>query len=267
MGAPSRAWWRAKPEEGALAQRKKVLINGATGRIGGILAHYLKDRYDLRLSGRRPVEGFDDSESVIAEIADYDQVLASVRGVDAVIHMAANPSVDPEPTREVFADIRDRNLQGTYNVYEACRQAGVGKIVFASTNHVVGMYEKDRYANVTTKMDIRPDSLYGASKAFGEALGRMYSDRYGISIICLRIGNVGPDYPPKKWSRRLLSAWFSHPDCAQLHALAIETDLRYGIFYGVSGNHRRFWDISDAQELLGYKPQDDSERYAHLIED
>ena len=247
-----------------MAKRKTVLINGATGNIGRTLTRHLRDRYDLRLSSRRPVEG---EETLIADISDYEQVFKSVQGVDAVIHMAANPHVDPEPTLEVFADVRDKNIQGTYNVYEACRQAGVGKVVFASTNHVVGMYERDGYANVTTKMDIRPDSLYGASKAYGEALGRMYSDRYGISVICLRIGTCGPDDPPKKWSRRLLSTWLSHRDCAQLHILAIESDLPFAIVHAISGNKRRFWDISDAQELLGYKPEDDGERFAHLVED
>ena len=146
-----------------------------------------------------------------------------------------------------------------YCTYEACRNAGVKRVVFASTNHVTGLYEEEGMYT-TPEMPVRPDSLYGASKAFGESLGRYYVDRYGLEVVCLRIGSFQPDSAVvERKSDRILSTWLSHRDCVQLVQRSIEADVRFGIYYGISGNTRAYWDLQNARRELGYAPQDNSE--------
>jgi len=200
----------------------------------------------------RLAEPAEDDEIVVADLANPDQLATAVAGVRAVVHLAANASM-----RTPWPVVRDVNIDGTYNVFESARLAGVKKIVFASTNHVTGMYERDGQS-VRPEMMIRPDSLYGVSKAFGEALGRYYVDEYGMSVICLRIGS----FQPVPRNPRMLSTWLSPRDCAQLVWRGIERDVPFGVFYGISGNTRRYWDISNAQSVLGYAPEDDAEAYA-----
>ncbi len=240
-----------------MSNRKKILITGAAGKIGRVLKEGLKDDYDLRLMYHRTVLPAEEGEEVvICDIADFDCVKKAVDGVDTVVHQAADPAVDA-----TWESVLHSNIIGVYNVYEACRQCGVNKVVFASTNHVTGYYEKDGRTYTTPDMPVRPDSYYGASKAFGEALGRYYSDAFGMSVICHRIGSfIGGE--PEEGKGRILSTWMSNRDYVQLTRLSIETDVKFGIFYAISGNTRRYWDISSAQEILGYKPQDDAERFA-----
>ena len=107
-------------------------------------------------------------------------------------------------------------------------------------------------------MPVRPDSYYGVSKCFGEALGRYYVDAFGLSVICLRIGS----FQPRPRGERQLATWISYRDTAQLVWRGIESDLPFGIFYGISGNTRAYWDIANARELLGYAPEDDAETHA-----
>ena len=164
---------------------------------------------------------------------------------------------DPSP-RASWESVRERNIVGTYNVFEAARQAGVRKIVFASTNHVMGMYDRDQQWPIYAAQPVRPDSLYGVSKAFGEALGRHYADQCGLSVICLRIGWFLPQ-PRDEISRWM---WLSPRDCAQVTWRAIESDLGFGVFYAISANGGRHWDITDTIEKLGYRPDDDAERFA-----
>lgn len=235
-------------------RKKKVLITGAAGRIGSSLADLLKNRYDLRLHYHRTIpERPPVDDHVTADITQFDQVQSMVQGVDAIVHMAGDPS-----TRATWESIRDRNIHGAYHVFEAARQAGVGKIVFASTNHVMGMYDRDRQWPVYASLPVRPDSLYGVSKAFGESLGRHYADQFGMSVICLRIGWF-LEKPRDEIGRWM---WLSPRDCAQATWRAIESDLSFGIFYAISQNGARHWDITDTMEKLGYRPEDDAERFA-----
>jgi len=240
-----------------MADRKKVLITGAAGRIGNSLREHLKDRYTLRLLYHNKVLPEEGEEIVLGDIADMDAMLAAMDGMDSVVHMAAIPGED------TFDRILSVNIHGTYTVLEAARQCGANRVVFASTNHVTGMYEKKGPVYTTPNMPVRPDSYYGVSKAFGEAIGRYYVDRFDMAVFCLRIGS----FVPTPTSVRCLSTWISARDMAQLVWRCIEAeDVRFGIYYGISNNTRKYWDISNAQREIGYAPEDDGEEYAENLE-
>jgi len=175
-----------------MEERKKVLITGAAGRIGSSLRVLMKDRYRLRLmfhSKVLPVE--EDEEVVIGDLCDFEEMSEACEGVDAVVHMGGLAGGGDFPGRLVPV-----NIVGTYNVFEAARQQGVHKVVFASTNHVTGMYEKEA-VYTTPDMPVRPDSTYGVSKAAGAALARYYVDAFGMSIHCLRIARSSGEVRPK----------------------------------------------------------------------
>ena len=237
--------------------RKRVLITGAAGRIGRALRDGLQGRYDLRLLYNRtvlPAEG--DDEVCVADITDLAKMEEVVDGCDAVIHMAGNPSM-----RATFEEVNHQNSVGTYHIYEACVRRGCGRVIFASTNHVTGMYEKDGIYT-TPEMTVRPDSFYGASKAHGEFLGRYYVDNHGLSVICLRIGSFQPVKSViERGSDRILSTWLSPRDCVQMCWRGIESEVRFGIYYGISGNKRAYWDIQNAIAELGYAPEDNAEEH------
>jgi len=241
-------------------QMKKVLMTGASGAIGVSLRDLLADRYALRLQerpGGQPVGPARAGEEIVeANIADLAEMRAAVRGTDAVIHLAASSAVGTP-----WDDALQNNIVGIYTTLEAMRQEGVRRMVFASTNHVTG-YNELKGRPCYPDMPVRPDGFYGASKAFGEALGRFYVDEHGLEVICLRIGSWQPE--PK--NKRSLSTWLSPRDMAQLAWRAIETPLTWGIFYAISGNARRYWDIGPTQEQLGYEPEDDGERFASRFE-
>jgi uronate dehydrogenase len=239
---------------------KKVLVTGASGMIGLSLRELLKDRYTLRLQerpGGKPLAPAGEGEEIVqANVADIDSMRDAVRGVDAVIHLAASSAVGTP-----WDDALQNNIVGIYNVLEAMRLEGVRRMVFASTNHVTG-YNEIKGRPCYPDMPVRPDGFYGASKAFGEALARFYVDEHGLEVICLRIGS----WQPEPLNVRHLSTWLSPRDMAQLAWRGIETPLTWGIFYAISGNTRRYWDIGPTQEQLGYAPEDDGERYAARFE-
>jgi nucleoside-diphosphate-sugar epimerase len=251
--------------------KKRVLITGASGRIGKALAERLGDRYRLRLLYHRTVPAEHEAaaakaretgqpvvlegtphEVVVGNAADLEAMVRACTGVDAVAHMAADPAVQAP-----WESILNANIVGTYNAYEAAHRAGCSKVIFASSNHATGFYEKEG-VYTTPEMPVRPDSYYGVSKVFGEALGRYYVDAFGMSIICLRIGS----FQPKPRGVRQLSTWLSHRDMAQLTWRGIETEVPFAVVYGISGNTRAYWDISSARKLLGYEPEDNAEDHA-----
>lgn len=236
--------------------RPLILITGAAGMIGKQLQGYLRERYRLRLMYHHTIlPAVGDDEVIVGDVCDLPTVEKAVLGVRAIVHLAGDPKVDA-----TFESVLEKNIRGTYNVYEAAKRHGGPKVIFASTNHVAGWYEVlQQY--VTPEMPVRPDGYYGASKAFGEALGRWYNDAFGLGVICLRIGS----YLDRPMNMRNLSTWLSPRDMAQVTWRAIESDVSWGIFYAISGNTRRYWDIGDTQRILGYEPEDNAEEYASEV--
>lgn len=229
--------------------KRKVLITGAGGKIGSELAVLLKDRYDLRLHYRKEPDEIVGEDRVFADISRLDEVLPMMEGVDTVFHFAGNPHV-PAP----WEDVLKANIVGMYNVLEAAHQASVRRVVFASTNHVMGMYDENADWPVYNDMPQRPDSYYGVSKAFGEDIGRFYFDRWNLQFIALRIGWYMP-FPkmPAGYGRAM---WLSPRDCAHAFERAAEADVEYGVYYAVSDNPDRPWDLTNGMLELGYRPQD-----------
>lgn len=247
--------------------RDNILVTGAEGLIGRILMEALADSYAVHGLDLRRGHGVDWA----GDMARRRDVQGAFEGMSAVVHLAADASVSAS-----WESVLRNNVLATANAFEAAREAGVARVVFASSNHVVGMYEQDEpYASIVAGnyagLDpgrvprigadavIRPDGPYGSSKAFGEAAGRYYADVHGLSVICLRIGTVNAADRPE--SPRHLATLLTHRDLAHLVrcCLAAPASLRYGTFYGVSANTWRLWDIDDARRELGYEPQDDAE--------
>jgi uronate dehydrogenase len=228
---------------------QRVLMTGASGGIGTRLRRLLPALYPgLRLSDiATPKDLRPEEEFVAADLADLAQVERAVEGVEGVIHLGGYSVEGPWET------ILQSNIVGTYNVFDAARRAGVKRIVFASSNHAVGFYPRSE--RIGTGVTVLPDTRYGVSKAFGEALAALYAHKYGLRILCLRIGNFG-DAP---LDVRRLSIWLKPEDMVQLVRIGLEhPDLRYEVFYGASGNTRAWWDNA-AAERYGYKPSGDSE--------
>jgi uronate dehydrogenase len=233
---------------------KKILITGAAGDVGGHLRRELAGRYALRLSDIRPVADLSPEEEFIrGDCASLRDMLRVTQGVEAVVHLGGFSVEGPWDT------ILRANIVGTYQVFEAAHRNGVRRMVFATSNHAVGFYERDE--TIDHRVYPKPDSRYGVSKVFGEALGSLYANKYGMEVVCLRIGNVNP----RPMDKRRLSIWLSPRDLAQLVSIAIDRPgIRFEIVYGVSGNRRSWYDNANA-ERLGYQPQDDSENWAEEV--
>jgi uronate dehydrogenase len=226
---------------------KSVLITGATGDVGTHLSRELAAKYKLRLSDRRPLKAPNFVKADIAKMAD---ALRITKGVDAIVHLGGYSVEGP------WQAILQANIVGCYNVFEAARRNGVKRIVFPTSNHAVGFYRRDH--TIDHNVYPRPDSRYGVSKVFGEALGRLYADKYGMEMFMIRIGNVNP----KPVDKRRLSIWISPRDIAQLVAIGIDRPgIKFEIVYGISRNKRAWYDNANAYRL-GYDPQDDAEAYA-----
>ena len=232
---------------------KTVLITGAAGDVGTHLTRELADKYRLRLSDRRPLKPPKEHRFVRADISKMSDALRITTGVDAVVHLGGYSVEGP------WQAILQANIVGCYNMFEAARRNGVKRILFPTSNHAVGFYRRDQ--TIDHRVYPKPDSRYGVSKAFGEALGSLYADKYGMEVFNMRIGNVGE----RPLDKRRLAIWFSPRDLAQLVAIGIEhPDIKFEIVYGISRNKRAWYDNSNAHRL-GYKPQDDSEIYAEEV--
>jgi len=231
---------------------KTVMITGAAGLVGAALREHLRAHYRLVLLDRVAITPLTDGETAVqCDIRDATALLAAMQDVDAVVHLAG------EPTETGWDAIREANIEGCYQTVEAARQAGVRRFVFASSNHAIGYHP--RTETLDPDCTTRPDTRYGLSKVFGEALLSLYADKFGLTSVCLRIGTLlTPDAPREL---RHLSTWVSHRDLAQLVRCSIEADIQYEIAWGVSANTRTWWRDRSA-ERLGYHPQDNAEVFA-----
>lgn len=229
---------------------KNVLITGACGNIGAVLHESLRKDFRLRLSDLKPVESLGDGEEqMLCDLQDFDAVCDLMENIDAVVHLAGIPHEAP------FEDILAVNMVGTRNVYEAARIQRVKRVVYASSNHAIGFEPMDSFPDASSTY--RPDTLYGVSKVFGESLGRMYHDRFGLEVVCQRIGT----FAEKPTEMRHLHTWISFRDMVQLtRACLTHPDPGFALVYGLSGNTRNFADNRVA-EKMGYRPEDNAEAF------
>jgi uronate dehydrogenase len=236
---------------------ERILITGAAGKIGDALRQGLRGSYSLiRLLDVAPLGAAAAGEEIHSvDIRNMAALEKAMAGIDCVVHLAG-ASEEAE-----WETVLPLNIEGCYNVFEAARRQGVKRVVFASSNHAVGFHRRERFLDNTVSP--RPDSRYGVSKVFGEALGRLYADKHGLSVACLRIGTFRtPDRPV---DARGLLTWISHRDMVQLVRRCIDhPNYHFVIVYGVSKNLRSRWDNTGVK-FLGYSPEDDSEKFAAEI--
>jgi nucleoside-diphosphate-sugar epimerase len=245
--------------------RKRALVTGLGGLIGGALLEHVGGDWQLHGLSRTARPGVPWHRADIAELAN---IAAAFTGMDAVVHLAAQLG------NASFADLLQTNIVGTYNVFEAARRAGVGRVVFASSGSVVAGWEREepyrslvdgRYDTLrewpllTHASPTRPVGFYGASKAWGEALARHYADAHGMSMICLRVGHVVREDRPL--STRDFSVWCSRRDVARMIELALDAPPAVGfdVFYAISRNRWGYRDLTHPREILGFEPRDAAE--------
>lgn len=235
---------------------ERLLLTGAAGGLGRVLRASLKPHARvLRLSDIAPLGEADEGEEIApCDLADKAAVHRLVQGCNAIVHLGGLS------TEHAFEQILEANIKGTYHVYEAARRHGAKRVVFASSNHVIGFHEQGQLLDAGALH--RPDSYYGVSKAFGEDLSRFYFDRYGIESACLRIGSSFAE--PR--DRRMLVTWLSYRDLTELiRCCLFAPRLGHTIVYGASANRDRWWDNAGAAHL-GFKPRDSSEPWRERVE-
>lgn len=266
-----------------MANCKKVLVTGATGHIGS--SAYLalaakEDQYEVHgldrqrtFSQRVPQHNKDlqipDERFHLADLADYSAIQRAVTDMDVVVHLGADPGDDGS-----WESLLNNNLIGTYNVFAACKEAGVQRIVAASSIMVSDGHRKQEpyksiydkrfddvpvnFPMISPEIPAEPRGLYGATKVWAESLARVYAHTHGLSCICIRIGQVERDRPRPPHGHDI---FVSQRDIVQLIECCINADeaLRFEIFYGMSNNDWRWTDIENARQQVGFVPQDRAE--------
>ncbi|MEE2710912.1 MAG: NAD(P)-dependent oxidoreductase [Gemmatimonadota bacterium] len=223
-----------------------LLVTGAAGRVGTILVRGLKDRYTIRGFDRSPMPDLDDT--VYGDNTDMAALVKAAEGVDAIIHLSGNPSGGAP-----WEDILKSNIIGTYNLFEAARQSGVSRIAFASRAGLLAPYPKKmkRTINLPTK----PESYYSVSKVFGESIGYMYSARFDMEVVSVRIGNFIEERDKPEHPHHL-----SHGDLVKVFEQAVtHPDVKFEIVFGVSGSTCPMYDLDHGRRAIGYDPGDTSE--------
>lgn len=236
----------------------RLLLTGAAGGLGRELRPRLKRYCDtLRLSDMRalePAQAAAGEEIELCALEDASAVMQLVEGVEAIVHMGGVSTEQP------WAPILAANIVGVVNLYEAARKQGVKRVVFASSNHVMGFYRQDQVVDALSPP--RPDGFYGLSKAFGEDVAQMYWDRWGIETVSLRIGSSFPE--PR--DRRMLSTWLSYDDLERLIVAALTAPVvGHSIIYGTSDNSSSWYDNRLARHI-GFRPRDSSDSYRAQVE-
>jgi uronate dehydrogenase len=230
-----------------------VLITGAAGGVGSILRPRLaRPGRTLRLLDITPIEAGPGEEAVTASVTDLAALTAASEGADAIIHLGGIA------TEDSWRDILEININGTYNVFEAARRAGVSRVIFASSNHAVGFTPRSDFPVADYKFPA-PDTYYGVSKVAGEGLAALYYHRYGVQSVCVRILSCFE----RPLSLRMLSTWLSPDDAGQLFDACLTVDdPGFRVVFGVSANTRGGWVSLDEARAIGYEPRDDAEVYA-----
>jgi uronate dehydrogenase len=230
------------------ARGETLLVTGAAGRIGSRLREAWRGRFArLRLVDLAELGEAAPGEEVIGlGLEDFEAIRKAMQGVTVAVHLAAIPQEDTLPR------LLDANVRATYNVFEAARQCGVRRVVFASTYHVTGFYPRDE--RVSAADPVRPDSMYAVTKVFGEAVGRLYADKWGLEVVCLRLGAFGE----RPQGGDMVGTWLSPRDMVQLLTRAVTVPgLRFSIVYGASQNRPSWWDNPGAA-TIGYQPVDEA---------
>ncbi|WP_108660545.1 NAD-dependent epimerase/dehydratase family protein [Acuticoccus kandeliae] len=224
-------------------------MTGAAGGVAKMLRPLLADRYTMILSDivEAPGDLGPNETWVKADLTDRAAIGALLKGADGLIHLGGQ-SVEAD-----WETVHAPNIQGVWNIFDACREVGVPRVIFASSNHAVGFYPRARRIGINEP--VRPDGLYGLSKAFGEAIGSLFADKHGLRVMSIRIGNIG--YKPA--DHRRLSIWQHPDDLMQLIGIGLEhPDIHHAIVYGASHNERAWWDNGTAF-ALGYEPEHHAE--------
>ena len=236
--------------------REKLLITGPAGRVGTEIVPLLREHFALRLFDTRQLTAIGDDEISHGSIEDFDALRGACRGVHALLHLAAISDEDDFHSR-----LLPVNLGGAYNAFEAARQAGVRKVLFPSTGQTV--LNNPKGERVTTDMLPRPSTVYACTKLFGEALARYYSDIHGMSAIVIRLCYFRAYNDPllRIPGHDVQREWCSPGDLTQLVTRCIRSEVRFGIFFGLSRNRERCWDIENARVAVGYEPCDDAAEF------
>jgi uronate dehydrogenase len=235
---------------------KRLLLTGAAGGVGRAIRPLLNTlAEEVVLSDLAEISDAGPKERFIqCDLADKAGVAKLVEGVDGIIHLGGVSLEKP------FDLILQGNIVGVHNLYEAARHNGQPRIVFASSNHVVGYYRRDEHIDNTVVP--KPDSIYGVSKVFGEGIASMYWDKFGQETLSIRIGSCFE----KPLNARMLATWLSARDFVSLCGRAFVTPrLQHTVVYGASANDEQWWDNSKAG-FLGWRPQDTSAKWRADVE-
>ena len=236
---------------------QRLLLTGAAGGLGQVLRQRLRGLAPvLRVSDIAGMGAPLDAQEEVntCDLADKQAVDAMVAGCDAIVHLGGVSVERP------FEEVLEANIKGIFHLYEAARRHAVKRIVFASSNHVIGFYQQSEKIDANARR--RPDGYYGLSKSFGEDMASFYFDRYGIETVSLRIGSSFP--APK--DRRMMHSWLSYDDLVQLVEKSLFTPkVGHTVVYGASANRDLWWD-NHAAAHLGFVPKDSSEPWRAQVE-
>ena len=239
---------------------RRLLITGAAGEIGSVIRPALQDTAgSIRLLDKRPIPDAAGAEVLTGDITDAALIDEAMVGVDCLFHLAGIPRETGGSPDEIL----EANVIGTHAVFTAARQHGVKRVIFASSNHVIGFYPAEE--PVGPDVPPRPSGFYGASKAYGEALARLHADKFGMEVACLRIGA----FRARPGNARELGAWISHGDMAALaRACVLAPSFHFLVLYGVSANSRAKWGGDGAARAhIGFTPRDNAEDWAAELAD